>query len=72
MCWVPLGAGRATFWHGADAVDDVVLDEEEPAAVLVAEPAAVLLVDEEPELLPHPAITRTRAMIGSALRTGAR
>jgi hypothetical protein len=67
MCWVPLGAGRATFWHGADALDEVeevVLDEEEPAAVLLA--------DVELELLPHPAITRTRAMIGSALRTGAR
>ena len=69
-----LGAGRATFRHGADAVDDVELDEEEPAAVLVAEPAAWLLAGVELELLPHPAMTktRTRARIGSALRTGAR
>jgi hypothetical protein len=70
MCWGPFAAGTAALRHGADALEVVVLDDVVPAAVLVAEPAAGLLVDEL-ELLPHPAIVKMRTRIGNALRTGA-
>jgi hypothetical protein len=69
MCWAPRGAGSATFVQAAGALAEVVLEEGAAAAVLVAEPAAVLLVDFELELLPHPAIAKATAMIGNALRT---
>ena len=80
MCWAPLGAGTAAVRHGDPAAAEVDVDVvvvvvevlEPPAAGLVAEPAAVELLDDELELEPHPAITRTAARIGNAFRTGAK
>jgi hypothetical protein len=66
-----LGAGAATVRQPAGDAD-VGVDADPPAAVLVAEPAAVLLVVVEVvvELLPQPASPMTIATASHALRTG--
>jgi hypothetical protein len=71
MCGSPLGAGTATVRQD-DPVLAAVEVEEVVEVEAVADPADVLVVDDELELLPHPAIARAAAAIGNAFRTGAK